>query len=170
MILAVDPSVRALGGALFDERDWGRWELVHAFEVTPAVIKHEDPVERWHRVAREFHGCIDPRIGLDMLVCERPQIYQRVTGKSKGDPNQMLGMVGVLGALKVLLDTPVTSYLPAEWKGQTPKKTMCRRILSYLSTREKKLVPRSDDAIDAVGVGLKYVGRLGGKHVFPGAT
>ncbi len=166
MLLAIDPSVRCVGCALFEDE-----RLVRAWFVKPVVIRAEEPAARWRRIAYIVREQANTSF-VRTLVSERPQIYQREAGKTKGDPNELLGMVGVIGALAAIYwDCKVVTYVPHEWKGQVDKATMCRRILEKLTPDEKREVPlKSHDAIDAVGVGLHHLGRLGRTRVFSGAT
>ena len=112
-----------------------------------------------------------------MLVIEWPQVYR--AGKSKGDPADLLPLVGVGMCLAGLLHPgAIKSPTPAEWIGQLPKSTTGdpwasargQRIGSRLSDVERGRVVPSHDAVDAVGIGLYCLGRLERRRVFPGAT
>jgi hypothetical protein len=180
VILAVDPSIASSGAALFTS-DY-RPLLVACARITMPTDTEVDAVVRWRRMASRIadwsheNGGADP----ERLVCERPQIYARGAGKTKGDPNGLIHMVGVLGALSALFPlTPVTSYLPAEWKGQLPVDTLVRRVCARLAPAELELVPmrtvkraqvRDPDVGHAVGVGLHYLARLNPIRVYPGAS
>lgn len=164
-LLAVDPSVRSPGVALFEGG-----ALVAAARLT---VKHGDVCDgrRWYEAASAIRSWADERRsfgGLD-IVFERPQIYR--AAKSKGDPNDLIGLAGVAMAVVGLYGSilaSVSSPTPAEWIGQLPKATKgsakesprAKRILSRLSPEELKLVPDQHDAIDAVGLGLWRLGRL----------
>lgn len=179
MILAVDPSIASSGAALFSVS--GR--LAACARITMPTGTEADAVERWRAMAQRIRmftvsgGVPDP---IERIVCERPQVYQRGAGRTKGDPNGLFHMAGVLGALAALFSAvPVTSYLPAEWKGQLPVDTLVRRVCGRLAPDELALVPTrtvkgkllpDPDVGHAVGVGLFYLGRLAPGRVFPGAT
>lgn len=161
VILSVDPSVRSAGVAVFDNRT-----LIAAHRVTIAKADGEDPVNRWRRMALKI-VLLAPE-GVRTLIAERPQIYQRGGGRTKGDPNDLLGLAGVVGALAAYLPlVEVRSVLPATWKGQVSKEPMSTRILMALSPEERALVPPSHDAIDAIGIGLHAIGRLVKRMVIP---
>lgn len=175
MLLALDPSVRSPGAALF------RGGLLIAADRVK-VPKQDDQKfadgARWDLVARlveAWAGRAQQQIV--ELVFERPQIY--TWGKSKGDPNDLVGLAGVAGALvgRLSIASPslhVSSPTPAEWIGQLPKATKgsalvsprAQRILSRLSPDELALVPDQHDALDAVGLGLWRLGRLEPRRVF----
>lgn len=172
MLLAIDPSVRSPGAALF----W-QYRLRAAGRVRLNARATGVPDGAWWLdVARmiikwaEAHGAgvLDP---IRTVVFERPQIYRAF--KSKGDPNDLIGLAGVGSAVAALAYARwsiagVASPSPAEWIGQLPKKTKgsakesprAQRILSRLDESELKLVPDQHDAIDAVGIGLFVLGRL----------
>lgn len=112
-----------------------------------------------------------------VLVVEWQQVYR--ASRAKGDPNDLLGMGFVSGAVAGLLQpAELVGYLPAEWC-RLKKSTKHReaftsprglRIMSRLSPAEKALVPRFHDSVDAVGLGLHHLGRLAPRRIFPGAT
>jgi hypothetical protein len=132
------------------------------------------------------------RLEPDSLVSEWPQIY--TASKSKGDPNDLIGMAGVVGALVALLLPKLDSIytpVPGDWtripkvcpscKGRrakmclackgsawgTPRGTL---IAESLTTVERTIVHDQHDEIDAVGIGLWKLGRLVTRRVFPGAV
>ena len=149
-----------------------------------------DPLQRWLDAARGVENWLYDVLHFDAtdriteLVFERPQFYSAV--KSKGDPNKLVGVLGVAaviaGRFSLRNATQQFTYLPAEWIGQLSKvcptckgkaKKKCkdcrgsawetprgRRIASRLSPEEHAACPDQNDAIDAVGIGLKHVGRL----------
>jgi hypothetical protein len=123
-----------------------------------------------------IHLC--QRIGT--LVLEVPVV--RKAGLQKGSQDDVLTLAGVDGAIASLLsdmqsndelvsscyrhELQVKHYKPEQWKGQAPKAVMCARIMDRLTPDEKKsidpTVPKSllSNVHDAIGIGLKYLGRL----------
>lgn len=184
MLLAVDPSVRSPGAALFEnKRLIACTRLVLERDESASQGQHwMDVAQTLRRWARAQH--LGP---IDELVFERPQIY--TWAKSKGDPNDLIGLAGVGSALAGLL-TPslITTPKPDEWAGQVSKvcpvckgkaKRKCKtcegsafrtprgqRIMSRLDAAERALVPDQHDALDAVGIGLFAVGRYGVQRVY----
>lgn len=111
-------------------------------------------------VPSDFNGCD--------LVCEYPVVYGGA-GQRRGDSNDLVALGGVGIALLALgLHTgtfgAVTLYEPRQWKGQVPKDVMGRRILSRLRTEETERIlqygARQHNVTDAIGIGLKLLGRL----------
>ncbi len=170
-VLALDPSISSAGVAL--SRDG---VLVAAGRIT-GVEGHHLPALRAYVMAlgiEEWCAKHGVRAGISTLVSEWPQVYR--AGKSKGDPNDLLGMGAVVGAVAALLrPEKIVTYTPAEWIGNLPKSTRHseaftsargRRIMGRLSEAERAVVPRYHDAVDAVGLGLFYLGRLSRTRVF----
>jgi Holliday junction resolvasome RuvABC endonuclease subunit len=184
MLLAIDPGMNSPGAAIF-----GASGLVDAGRVSiPSTFATMPDGARWMHVA----ACIvawTSTYQIDAVVYERPQWYQRA--KSKGDPNQLVGVAGVAANVTGMLwrnRLEVRSPTPAEWVGQLSKvcpvckgkaKRKClechgsawetprgRRIHSRLTPAEIALVPDQNDAIDAVGIGLWALGRLEKISVF----
>lgn len=95
------------------------------------------------------------------LAVELPQIYAR--SKSKGDPNDLIAVAGVVGALDALAPHHTTVYLPSEWKGQVPKSVMTTRTTSKLEKTELEriITPRRASLMhnvwDAIGIGIHHL-------------
>lgn len=109
------------------------------------------------------------------LVMEVPQIYR--VSKSKGDPNNLIPLAVLDGYLGGLFPAAhVTMPKPAEWIGGLKKSTTGdpwksprgRLIWRLLREHERPRVESSHDGIDAVGIGMWALGRLG--RVFPGSV
>lgn len=174
-LLAVDPSLTCTGWALFLDG------TLHSC----GYVKGSDPSIPLHE---RINGivCLMPTTGLDAVAIEKPQIYQ--TSRGAGDPNKIaLGLILVGAILREIWASsfPATAQLiyPAEWKGQVPKGVCFRRILDKLTAAEKDVlrhdkiltkkggaenVPgessQAGNTLDAVGIGLYYLGRFGKKR------
>lgn len=82
--------------------------------------------------------------------------------QSKGDPNDLLRVAEVSGALAWDF-TNVYWYEARKWKGQVPKAVMGKRILKCLTEEELKVLgplAKNHNVLDAVGIGLYHLGRL----------
>lgn len=184
--LAVDPSLTRTGWALFREQ-----ELIKsgAFVSPPAKLDLSAGVtvaERAARTARALFAnlCVHATVKFEPLdlIMEWPQVYRAT--RSKGDPNGLLGIAAICGALVALAQpTRVLMKTPAEWIGQLPKAATkkgaltsprARRILGNLTESERDYLQRFDDVthdeIDAIGLGLFALDRLKPVKVFPGAS
>lgn len=121
------------------------------------------------------------------LAAEWPTI--RHAGKSVGDPNQMLPMAGVVGAVAGALayglmggdlTLAIQTYRPDEWTRGVPKakpkseaqdSPRARRIARQLSEDELGVYMfLGHDGVDAVGIGLYDLGRLEPRRVLRGAS
>ncbi len=109
----------------------------------------------------------------DELIIEWPRIY--TAGKSKGDPNGLLPLVGIGMALSgIYYNAKLLSPTPSEWTGQLPKSTTGdptlsvrgQRIWDRLSSEERSSIIISHDSLDAVGLGLFALGRFERRRVF----
>lgn len=173
-LLAIDPSVRSPGAALFRGG-----VLLTAGKVKVSRMEHDSEGERWQYVIEcivrwaESHLCCCP----EKIVYERPQIY--TAAKSKGDPNDLIALAaigaGVAAHFSAIMpmdpsmSIDIITPTPAEWAGQIPKATKgnamnsprAQRILSRLTELEISRMPNQHDAIDSVGLGLHALGRLG---------
>jgi len=114
--------------------------------------------------------------GIYTLAMEWPQVY--AVGKSKGDPNDLLPLAGICADVAARLNAPVVvMYSPREWAGNTKKsetvkgaKTSMRakRIESRLTGPELEVWAgvKYHDTVDAIGIGLKALGRFERRRAF----
>ena len=173
MLVAIDPSIRACGVALFTNES----ELIGA--TTIMDVDDTKPLSwRIQEIAlRVKKYVIDSTMvpNIELLITEWPQSY---AGKTR-DSNDLFGLCAIPFAVAGHT-IPVRAYTPREWSGQIPKSTRkstantsprAKRIKSRLTRKELKHWPEGQhDAIDSVGIGLHYFGRLNPVRIFPGAT
>ena len=159
-ILSCDPGKHSAGLALWAPTGPNSsWELQAA---KLAEFKH--PSE----IADEAIGFVD---GLFQAAVEVPQIYS--AGFSKGDPNDLIDITLVAGAVLGAGNCASIWFRPREWKGQVDGDVMITRIRSKLTQKELDRVrlPTKRDGKsvretvahnvwDAVGVGLYALKKL----------
>lgn len=184
MILAVDPGIRGCGVAIFTTD--GRLAAC-AYVNNPASTKSPiierarigaKAVDVWRGVAvnkARDAGLAKAWEGVQRLVVEFPRI--RTITKSKGDNNDLLPMCAVDGAIAALFDVPCEQLYPDEWKNQTDtEEVVDPRIRARLSAEEIVVYEAGlatggktygHNTMDAVGVGLKFLGRYERKRVIP---
>lgn len=174
-LLASDPSIRSPGAALF--RDG---KLIAAARIKFPIDTTRNVAERSIIAADAIAAwALEQGAHPNALAFEWPQIYASDT---PARANAVVTMASVNCALATGLIVAaamrgkalqVLSYVPAEVWGQVMKhKTGSakasprgKRILSRLDAAELQLVPDQHDALDAVGIGLHALGRLGIRHV-----
>lgn len=182
--LAVDPSIRSAGVAVFRGGC-----LAGAGTVKLDQGDIDDPAQRCLCMAQAIvRWAISHEVSPRALVLEWPQVYR--AAKSKGDPNDLIGLSGVgmavagilsMGMLQREQVLEVVAFTPAEWCGQLPKTTRksgfatspkTLRIRSRLTPDELEAIAgiASHDAMDAIGLGLHALDRMVPRRVFPGAT
>lgn len=180
-VLSIDPGLRGCGCALWD----GLGSLIRAAYVKNTELKMRGPqahvrmavaVAGWARKAT-FDGWRTD----DQLVLEFPRVYPNHSNKRSNDPNDLLELAGVNGAIAAwLAATDARFFFPAEWKGQVPEIPCARQVLKaigndrqyiegveafvlHMIAREaanKPLTNLTHNAIDAVGIGLHHLGRF----------
>lgn len=152
MLVSIDPGVRLCGVAVFEDG-----------ELASAWLSKSSG---WRTMAYCVVSDLQKRYPLEVLepgrlVIEKPQIYTQ--NKLKGDPNDLIDLACVVGALGVLMiRQELTTYLPRQWKGQVPKHVMIERIKGKLSEDERKRIELPSakslqhNVWDAVGIGLHH--------------
>jgi hypothetical protein len=158
-ILSCDPGKYSAGLALWAPTGPGStWELQAA-----KLAEFDHPSE----IAAEaiaFGG------GRFQVAVEVPQVYS--AGFSRGDPNDLIDITIVAGAVLGVGDRTSIWFRPREWKGQVNPDVMIARIRSKLTQKELERVhlpmKRNGKSVretvahnvwDAAGIGLFVVGR-----------
>lgn len=164
IVLAVDPGIRGCGCAVFIGGVLDRAEYVTNTSASG------NGVEEWVSMARAIlfwkyetttAACIDT------LVLEVPQTYG---GRAaSGDANDLIPLAGINGVLAGSLyefSKRIVDYKPHEWKGSIDADAMIERIRGRLRDHEPEhvVLPNAEslqhNVWDAIGIGLKYHGRL----------
>lgn len=172
MIFGLDPAVgvgNAAGVSLFNPeiKRCVAADVIRPSKDVPAGVY------RWLYVAR---AAADWAVANNLkgspitLVAEMPKVYPN---ERKKDPNTALvPLAGVLTAVAAYLEhltrgmVLVVAYEPREWKGTIPGDVFTERILERLDPRERAIVDAIQppflrhNAVDAVGLCLKYLGRM----------
>lgn len=151
-VVSIDPGLSGCGVAIFSDG-------ILDSAVYPTVSKEGSRVQRWACMSREVYLAMRT---CDVLVVEVPRVYP---GVRREDPNDLLDLTGVLGGILAIgCYRSAVQYYPSEWKGQVPKKVMNARVLSKLSEWERLGIAnagaKTHNILDAVGIGLHYLGRL----------
>lgn len=188
VLLAVDPSIKSSGVALFV----GGVLVAASVRKLPASMRTDTVTDCREMSLRIFEWAVTydrsphptpsggDRIPTE-LACEWPQIYRET--KSKGSPNNLLPLSAICCGVAMLLPSrsKVAGYLPREWSGGIPKATKgnakksprAYRIGSRLTLPGEVGIwdrTKGHDAIDAIGIGLYHLGRLKPTRVYPGAS
>jgi len=104
----------------------------------------------------------------DTLVLEYPQIYR---GPRANNPNNLLTLALVDGALMGLFRQEAILYLPHAWKGSVDPDECVKRVKARLSAVETACVVLPAKSLahnlwDAVGIGLFHLGRFNPRRVY----
>lgn len=157
-IFAIDPGIVRSGIAVFED---GR--LARAASPKNSLGPREPVLERARCMAAQLILAAQVDVTRDdVVLVEWPQVYQRGASRTKGDPNDLLPLAAVAGAVAALVPVATIEVVsPARWKGQVPKSVMVERVKTRLSRAEIAFAADiSADGWDAVGIGLWKVGRL----------
>ncbi len=177
--LAIDPGVRGCGAALFEN------EVLCAatYVKNPATGgKRLDSAVRMAEAVARFRSLYFPTEPPLHLVIEVPRSYD--AGHQKGPQDDLIDVALVAAAVAGHIQSycgAVTTYYPQEWKGTVKAETFLARILERLTPSEAgrihlvgrtplHKVPDSDsldhNTLDAIGIGLKFLGRGERTRVF----
>lgn len=155
VLLCVDPGLRGCGVALFD-----KGELFNATWVQNPLLSGRGPVV-WARMAEAVWRWAPHPARIQKLYVEMPRVYP---GMPKTDPNDLLDLAGVLGAVVSKVNPDLVGWtFPSEWKGQLPKEVMNERVKKHMTDGEKRKVVSvgalDHNTYDAIGLGMYFLGR-----------
>ena len=185
----LDPGILGSGLSVFAGKD-----LYGAAYVPNPVDKAASSLARRVAMARALVEKLDAWgiASRDIVAVgvEDPQILDsrhQSTAKQRADPNDLLNLPGVTAAFAALLGglppEALYSVKPGEWKENIDKNVMCARIWGRLTPVERARVERlparqkavdpdavpgglMHNALDAIGIGLHFLGRLERVRVF----
>lgn len=178
-LISVDPGIRGSGIAIFN---FNSKKLFSAAYVKNTVLKGHN-AEACRAMAQALRAwCYDLGFTRDdfviKLAVEWPLMLP--AGQQKGDQNDLPPLAAVSACFAMSFPSvPCTTYLPREWKHTVEPDVMTRRIHKRLSEDELghvQWMSKSRDpscgmmhnAFDAVGIGLKVLGRLEPRKTYAG--
>lgn len=157
-LVAVDPGKRSCGVAVFEQRRLTQAWLARIPRGGGADL---DAVAL---LARQVLRTLCTTSVTEILL-EWPQIYQG--GKQKGDPNDLLFLAGLDGAIVSALPyAHATAVRPRDWKGTTDPDIVCARIKQIVQEAGESAIIQwpcaslEHNVLDAIGIGLWHLGRL----------
>lgn len=183
LLLSVDPGIRGCGHALFEDGD------------LRAAGYSRNPRKKGNDLGAIVSMALEIAEGFNVgnpdlaLVVEWPQVYREKYWK--GDPNDLTPLAGVVSAVAGILRPGILHrYLPREWKGTIDPEEISRRVRARMMREEfdRIVLPMNTCAscldkhsisnclktsclahnvYDAIGIGLKHLGRFEPVKVFP---
>jgi hypothetical protein len=171
MILCVDPGIRAAGVSLFDSASKALWG---AALIRNPITSGNDPaavaalvteIDVWARHTAPMT--------VKVVVVEVPRIYP--AARQKGDQNDLIPVAGVSFAAASVLGrygATLKRFYPRDWKGTVDADVCCRRVEAALTEPERGRIEKCPahlrhNVLDAIGIGLKYLGRFEPVRVYP---
>lgn len=156
-VLAVDPGIRGSGVAVF------RGDRLHWAAYVPNEVAGNDAIAASRMAYYISRAALAVSQSIHVVCFEMPVV--RDARHSKGDPNDLLPLAAIDGALCFIFGSVrLVQYKPEEWKGQVEKLAMNRRIVERLSDAERATIVNAGalthNVHDAIGIGLHYLGRL----------
>lgn len=153
--LFVDP-----GFAKSNATGWAMFKDKRLYSAGIATAKAKGFAARCDEIARQLPTTAS---SWDLLGVELPMIY--AFANQKGDPDDIVKLAFLAGALTRVPHKELWLPRPQEWKGSVPKSLMGPRILKRLEPDEctyfDLVKDRGGAALDAVGMGIVRAGRWG---------
>jgi hypothetical protein len=169
ILLSIDPGTRGTGVALFHD---GK---LHAAEYVRNPYKEGSGPRECAAVAQAVSAWAAEHVGpvfpvhMDVML-EFPQTYGGRA--STGNTEALFPLAAIDGALAALFSyANVMHCLPHSWKGSIDPDAIVERVKDRLSVEEKSriVLPAAGlqhNVFDAIGVGLKFLGRFERRRVF----
>jgi len=148
-LVSLDPGLRGCGLAYWNEDG----SLAHVAYVRNTVKQGDGP-----RAWTGYQSTYIWNRRTAYFISEVPQVYR--VGASKGDPDDLIQLAGVVGVFSMLIQSDVRMGVkPREWKGQVPKDVHHARLVKTLTPEEMAMVEAAappslrHNVLDAVGIG-----------------
>lgn len=150
-LISIDPGVKFTGWAYFEDKRMEDCGLIKAKRLNEMFAKCEETLEYYSRHCNQ-------------IVIEKPQVYAQ--RKMKGDANDLI-TIGLVAGFCASLCLDPHFILPRDWKGTVNKDIMTERIQDrWMNELERGILREAKVAktyrhntIDAIGIGLWYLGR-----------
>jgi len=161
-LLAIDPSLRGTGWALFENTNLTRCGVIGGPSQNTRIQCVRD---LWVDLTAFIQDDSGTLLRPDEVVLEFPRIYPKGRGASDHiDPNDLLWVAAAAGALCTL--GPSSTYYPSDWKGQSKKEKTLRIVLQACTPAERAVIEsvqgaKRHNAVDAVGIGMYHLKRIG---------
>lgn len=154
MILSVDPGVSGTGVALWRGKTWKKTVCNPVWAENLYPREKGDYVHKTNLLLARLETLISETTVTD-LWCEMPQFFDDAGGHmaaKKGDLAKLTFFVGAIAGLCYKRGIRFHPVEPSEWKGQTSKEMVIRKINTVLP-QIHELKPKSH-SYDAIGIGL----------------
>lgn len=148
-ILAIDPSVRHTGYAVFSDVD-----RIHK---KPKLYRYgalKVSTKNYMPIVRNLFSIIE-RCSIEWIVIEKPTLFHSGKGliaKESGRIVTLIHFVGFLHGYFMQADYNVAMIPVVQWKGQLPKEVVAKRVYSRIKTT---IVDHN--IVDAIGLGFYFI-------------
>jgi hypothetical protein len=146
--LAIDPSIRRIGWALFDT-DAGEYNVLRNWNFGAACPPRQGRAEVMAFIKAHFSTAC-----ADHLICEMPAFFDTEKGRiaaREGHTNNLAMVIGTIYG--VIPNVQLFLYTPQQWKGSIPKDvTLIRFKRTFEDNGNYNLV---HDVVDAIML-LRY--------------
>jgi hypothetical protein len=154
-ILAIDPGLISLGYAIFEIINSGKIKhLIQMGSIESNTKK--DWIKRLDEIVAEVYRLLDN--DTFVVLIELPKIYTiGKKGIAAGNSESIMKLSSLVFSIRQsirdLRSSVNIKLIPvAVWKGQTPKEITRKRM-----TKRWGQMPKSNDTVDAVGIGTYYI-------------
>lgn len=149
-ILCIDPSIRAMGYAFFDQvqqsKPWAKWVLSDS-----GCYTYAERDTYWHYALDAMVDAVEGLVcGTDTDPATLAHVFVERPDHVRTDPGSVLKLMACAYSIRQMLlpDWPVTMLDVNEWKGNVPKEVTQRRIRKHWGWGGT-----DHNEADAVGIG-----------------
>jgi hypothetical protein len=166
----IDPGLDGTGWALWSGKDFGNLVTpIASGGMRPVWTNPEGEELPWQycvaqfasRIVNDLRNRFSKR-DVGLFYIEEPAFMEGGKGMVTARSGALLKLMSLYGALLGVASGPgcfhVVPVRVAEWKGQTPKEIIARRVLKRLPNLS--LATKASHEMDAVGIGLYVKGQM----------
>lgn len=147
--IAIDPSIRSCGVALFKDRELRDYQLISTKDITST---------HWTTLAHRMLDRLEQYLyQSSFIISEFPREFGSARGQAAlntGAVRKLAYMVGLIGGWAKSNNKGFLIFEPHEWKGNLPKAITLKRVLRDFP----QVSPGTNhNVIDAIGIGRHYI-------------
>lgn len=160
-VASVDPGIGGTGYALWELKRWRT--VVVPLSVGVITPKGGTPLGKCRDLMDKLLALFDDE-DVTEVYCEMPSFFQGAFGRAvaiRGDLGKLTFAAAMIAAAAWGVEAAFHPVEVNEWKGQTPKEVMARRIRKRIGAEAMDRLGIKSHAIDATGIGLYAKGLLG---------
>ncbi len=163
-MITVDPGLHCGIAWWLDGIPLDAITLTHTRTTTEYFAKADSTIKKVRNFMYNLSGEFVP----DIVYLEWPAVFPSPGGQTAARTGNIVKLAYITGRIAEVFkgSTPDLQYVDVQkWKGQVPKKVMNQRVQQILEKEGLGPLGHSTHELDALGIGLWVLGKLGSRVI-----